>query len=159
MCAIIDINAAAQALGGTPSDAARKFLDSIESKKMKLVIGGAKYNEEIKKNYRIISYFRMGRLRGYVRLVNDEKVDLAAATMIRNNCCVSNDEHIIALAQVSGARLLYSNDTSLGKDFKNPTLVGGTRGRIYTTRRGPKFTQAHKRLLRRNDLCPEDALD
>ena len=157
MCAIIDINAAVEALARTRSEAARRFLGSIGSKKLKLVMGGTKYGTEIKKNRRIVEYLEMARSNGCVRRVDDERVDSAEAKMIRNENCVSDDEHIIALAQVSGARLLYSNDADLGQDFKNSNLVQGTRGRIYTTRRSPKITKAHKKLLRRKDLCPQDA--
>ena len=53
----------------------------------------------------------------------------------------SDDPDIIALAQVSGVRVLVSSDTNLHADFK--LIVGGS---IYQTQR-------HKHLLKK-DLCP-----
>ncbi len=53
----------------------------------------------------------------------------------------SDDPDIVALAQVSGVRLLVSGDGNLHSDFK--TII---KGKIYQTK-------AHRRLLR-EDLCP-----
>jgi hypothetical protein len=44
--------------------------------------------------------------------------------------CKSDDPHIIALAQVSGSRLLCSHDEGLGGDFTNAKLIK-PRGKIY----------------------------
>ena len=57
----------------------------------------------------------------------------------RDGAYVSNDAHVIALAQVSGARLLYSNDSDLQDDFKDKSLIDSPRGRIYTTERGRRL--------------------
>ena len=69
----------------------------------------------------------------------------------------SNDAHVIALAQLSGARLLYTNDGDLQKDFRNKNLVDNPEGKVYSTEaeKNPnkEFRPAHKRLLGRNDLC------
>ena len=63
--------------------------------------------------------------------VNQREIDLAD-----EGRCQSNDPHIIALAQVSGARLLYSNDKALQQDFKNQDLINNPKGKIYTTNEG-----------------------
>ena len=58
----------------------------------------------------------------------------------------SNDEHIIALAIVSGVKVLVSyreGDSDLFTDFKNRQLVGG---KVYTRK-------AHARMLTK-DTCP-----
>ena len=70
-----------------------------------------------------------------------------------DGACQSNDLHVLALAQVSGARLLYSNDLTLHQDFGNGDLINGPRGKIYSTRAGGQIQDSHRRLLRRNDLC------
>ena len=64
--------------------------------------------------------------------------------------CKSNDLHVLALALVSGARLLYTNDTALIDDFGNRDIVARPRGKIYTT---AQVTDAHRRLLAARDLC------
>ena len=64
----------------------------------------------------------------------------------------SNDAHVLALA-ASGARLLYTNDNLLMDDFRNPNIVPGPRGRIYTTKDRKDFRPAHKKLLGMRNLC------
>ena len=55
----------------------------------------------------------------------------------------SNDEHIVALAMVTGAKLLLSKDTDLINDFENPALVGGN-----------VYKQARAKSLLTPDTCP-----
>ena len=64
--------------------------------------------------------------------------------------CVSNDSHVIALAQISAARLLYTNDTDLQKDFKNRHLINKPQGKVYSTKHNPGYGPVHKRLLNTN---------
>lgn len=60
----------------------------------------------------------------------------------------SNDIHIIALARVSGARLLFSRDGALHKDFRNPKIIAAPRGKVYQRNK-----PAHTRLLARAPEC------
>jgi len=57
--------------------------------------------------------------------------------------CESDDPHVIALAQISGARILCSRDKNLHKDFTNSELVNDPRGRIYQN-------SSHAQLFRRH---------
>ena len=59
----------------------------------------------------------------------------------------------IALAQTSGARLPYSDDGDLHRDFKNPALIDNPRGTVYSTLRSDEFTPARRRQLSRRDIC------
>ena len=43
----------------------------------------------------------------------------------------SNDRHILALALASGARLLYTADKPLARDFANPNVIGNPAGEVY----------------------------
>ena len=83
--------------------------------------------------------------------MNREQINDRENHLREEKACKSNDPHIIALAQVSGARLLYSNDKNLRDDFKDTKLVNG--GKIYSTLQDKRFSDAHKRLLARRDLC------
>lgn len=65
----------------------------------------------------------------------------------------SDDPHILALAVVSGARLLYSNDRLLQHDFKNLALINQPRGKVYSTLVNDTFDQAKRRLLRKARPC------
>ena len=80
-------------------------------------------------------------------------VDDHATRLRREGACKSNDLHVLALALVSGARLLYTNDTALINDFGNPGIVARPRGKIYTTAKSTNVTDAHRRLLAARDLC------
>ncbi len=62
----------------------------------------------------------------------------------------SDDSHVLALALVSGARLLFSNDQLLQKDFKNPKIInsGKGRGRVYSTALSKDVSSTHRSLLR-----------
>ena len=92
-------------------------------------------------------------LAGKMRIVNDSEVS-ARTDQIRNEeSCASDDPHVIALAQVSRARLLYSNDRSLQRDFRNKQLIDDPRGSVYSTQKSSEFRPAHKSLLGRRDLC------
>lgn len=45
----------------------------------------------------------------------------------------SDDRHILALALASGARLLYTGDMKLKKDFENPEIIGDPPGVVYAS--------------------------
>jgi len=78
--------------------------------------------------------------KGKIKMVSSQKVE-SEANRLKGNI-KSNDEHIIALAKVSGVNVLVSLDKDLHKDFKK--LIKD--GKVYQKAN-------HKRLLR-NDLCP-----
>ena len=65
-----------------------------------------------------------------------------------------DDPHILAWAQVSGARLLYTNDKCLKDDFKNKSIISHPEGTVSftdkrknNTIRYSRFTRSKKRLL------------
>ncbi|MDD9979746.1 MAG: hypothetical protein OXU81_00025 [Gammaproteobacteria bacterium] len=83
----------------------------------------------------------------------DADVEARAHELRQQHVCVSDDEHVVALALVSGARLLYTNDAALIDDFKNREIVRRPGGKIYTTTRDDRVTAAHRRLLADRTLC------
>ena len=97
-----------------------------------------KMERELKRHSKMRERFDRYRETQKLKLVPPNKVEQA---MNRLHGLQSDDPDIIALAQVSGVKLLVSNDANLHADFK--AIV---RGKIYQT-------NSHKRLLR-NDLCP-----
>lgn len=62
----------------------------------------------------------------------------------------SNDPHVLALAQLGHARLLFTNDQRLEQDFKSKSLIDNPRGRVYHTRNNKSFSKAHRHLLSSN---------
>ena len=84
------------------------------------------------------------RQRGKLKIVSPQDVQEKADEL--KGEIASNDEHIIALAIVSGVKVLVSyreGNRNLFEDFKNRNLV---RGRVYTRK-------THARLLTK-DTCP-----
>ena len=152
MCAIIDANVVAEAFGDVRTPAGQAFRDSVDQGKLRLVVGGELLDE-------LDQYANFRRWRatanqyGRVHTVARGNVDPLTAGLRASQSCVSNDEHVIALARVSGARLLCSNDVRLHRDFKNRDLVDAPRGKVYSTREDTSFTQDHRRLLNGPALC------
>lgn len=162
MCAIIDANVIDEVFGSNPTPAGEKFRDWINKGSGRLICGG-KLLEELKKGKKGSSIKKDSAKRfgewafvaehtGKMKKINDEEVK-TRAEQIQKKSIRSNDPHILALAQASGARLLYSNDKDLHKDFKNRDLISPA-GFIYSTLKSKKFTPARRKLLEKKDLCP-----
>ena len=152
MCAILDANVAHEVRGRNRSPASEGFFEWIDSGKGKLIVGG-KLREELYKAG-IGEWLQQAALAGNVRSVDDREVDEEAQELQNQGSCRSDDHHVIALARVGGARLLYSNDKKLHKDFGNGELIDNPRGKIYTIIEGrEKFVPGKQRLLRETG-CP-----
>ena len=72
-------------------------------------------------------------------------VDAETNKLVANGNCKSDDEHIIALALVSGARILCTTDADLMDDFRDRLLLA-PQGKIYSH-------ASHDLMLRRK--CPK----
>ena len=133
MCLIVDANLAPSVFG-VPTD--REFVPITEwltSKKKdgKLVVGGL-LATELDKISSARRFVRALQQAGRARLIPDHAAT-EEARRIRIGC-VSNDAHIIALARISGARILCSYDKPLQQDFGNVRLISSPRGRVYQRR-------------------------
>ena len=153
MCAIVDANAAHEVFGSSneqPTGAGQGFFRWLSSGKGKLVVGGEKLEKELDR----VPKFRMWAIQAQLsgRLINKDKdrIDQKAKEIKENSRLQSDDPHIIALAQVSGARLLFSNDKDLHEDFKNHNLINKPLGRIYSTVENKSFTEDKRKLLDRH---------
>ena len=73
-------------------------------------------------------------------------VDREEKVVKKLGLCKSNDPHVIAIARVSGARVLCAEDHALEADFKNLSLVPKPKGSIYKN-------VTHSRLLKHNRIC------
>ena len=152
MCAILDANAVGQVFGGDRRGAARAFFEWIDSGRGRLVIGG-RLRRELDLNRTFKEWRLQAVLAGRITLLNDEAVDGRASQLEEDSACRSDDEHVVAVAQLSGARLLYSNDDDLQDDFGDKTLVDLPRGKVYSTRIHEDLTQVHRSLLGNRRLC------
>lgn len=152
MCAIVDNNVANEVFGSRSPEAGKKFLHWLGDRNGRLVVGG-KLLEELKGNSGFREWFQQNELSGRLRQVKRIQVEAEERRVRRKNLCQSDDEHVVALALVSGARLLYTNDADLIKDFKNRQIIANPNGKIYTTAKANRFTSTHRRLLALRNLC------
>ena len=157
MCAIIDANVTFEVFGRKQTEAGVQFRKWLDGDRGRLVVGG-KNLKELRKNGNFKRWFTEERRRGgRVRQIKKEIISERKKALVRDRLLTSNDEHVVALALVSGARLLYSNDRRLKNDFSNIKIIQKPEGKIYTTQYGKKhcgnFTDEHEELLRTENLC------
>lgn len=146
MCAIVDTNVSHEVFGSDRSPRGQLLYDWLTRRRTgKLVVGG-QLRRELLENCRIRTWLQQALVAGRAKAVCDSQVDTMAESLRTGKDCKSDDEHVIALARISGARLLFTDDHNLERDFKNRKLVSGPGGKIY------KSTD-HKRLLTQRDLC------
>ncbi len=79
---------------------------------------------------------------------DDGDVDKEEKAVVKMSACRSDDPHVIALARVSGARVVCTEDQALQTDFKNRDLVPAPKGKIYKNAN-------HAHVLGHNSLCRE----
>lgn len=151
MCAILDANVTAEVFGHTKTPAGQKFREWLNSGHSSLVMGGKLADELTHEGFRAWSATAIQY--GKLQLVDRAEVEERVTELHSSNACTSDDEHVIALAQLSGARLLFSNDTDLHFDFKSKNLIDEPRGKIYSTNQSKDFTPGQKRLLADKTLC------
>ena len=152
MCAILDANVVGQVFGADRPAAGQVFFAWIDSGRGRLVVGG-RLRQELDRNDAFRQWRLQAVLAGRITLLNDEAVDNRAGRIEEQNACRSDDEHVIAVAQLGGARLLYSNDRSLQADFKDKRLIDDPRGKVYSTLSHGDATADHRRLLASRKLC------
>jgi len=132
VCAILDNNVVHQVFGTNCPAAGKEFFKWINSGSGQLVVGG-KLSKELK-DQRFKNWFGEAIKSGRAKRFNDQEINDRTARLAESGTCKSDDPHIIALAQVSQARLLYSNDHDLQQDFTNKALIDKPRGKVYSTR-------------------------
>lgn len=151
MCAILDANVAGEVFGKTRPTAGLKFFEWMDHGPGRLVLGGHLRDELVKTSAQ--EWVKQALLAGRIRNVSDTKVHARTDALRNSEECMSNDPHVIALAQISRARLLYTNDVRLHQDFNNKQLIDNPRGKVYSTRQHKDFRKNHRSLLQRRDLC------
>ena len=131
MCAIVDNNVRDQVFGAnSQSPAGRFFLEWLSQGRGKLVIGG-QLLRELNDYGDFKRWLRTALARNTALAVADDRVDAETETLRARGDCTSDDEHILALARISGARLLFTNDQALQQDFTNRAIIRNPRGKIY----------------------------
>jgi hypothetical protein len=157
MCVIIDANLAGKVFA-TPCDGDFKPLWDwvFDKRKQGCVVFGGHLAEELCRIRRVreggaralSELKRAGRAHEIPRepVEQEERVVRSLRTASGKRLCKSNDPHVVALARLSGARVLCSADKTLHADFKNLMLVPRPKGRIYQNAK-------HASVLRHDTGC------
>lgn len=155
MCAIVDANVAHEVFGPNPSPAGDGFFQWIIKGRGRLVAGGKMLEELERSSGEFRQWASQAVQAGTMTIVGESELESQTEQVEAVGGYQSDDPHVLALAQASGARLLYSNDAELHGDFTNRRLISSPRGRVYSTRVNQDFTRSHRRLLQRKDLCAD----
>lgn len=132
---IIDANVAGECV--TRSVDAAPIMDALVTGKVTCVTGQRHKTEMLACAFR--SLYRQLVLAGRMTEHAAAEIDAVENRLPKN--LASNDGHIIALAIVSGARVLFSRDQPLHTDFTDAALINNPRGRVYQN-------NTHRHLLR-----------
>lgn len=153
MCAIVDANAAHLVFGSNPSAAGRALRDQLDSGKGRLVSGG-KHLEELQGSGDGFREWASQAVQSGVLEILNEQVATARTEELRDSANLeSDDPHVIALAQLSRARLLFTNDQPLIHDFKKKAIVDEPRGKVVPEPESRRLSKSQRRLIARKDLC------
>ena len=104
MCAILDNDVRHQVFGDSQTEAGKFFLDWLTSKKKRgvLVVGG-KLLQELADSPKFNEWLQEAQQAGRTRRISDQEVNNETENLRKQKICQSNDEHVLALARVSGA--------------------------------------------------------
>lgn len=149
MCAIVDANRWHEVFSGQRPPAGEAFRRWLSSKRGFAVLGG-RLRREIANGQKRKRQVQALVQNGMLVPIPDAEVDDEAERIKRIGGFRSDDPHILALAKVSGARLLYSNDGDLQNDFKNAKLLED--GKVYSTRETSRHTPGQREMLKQH-LC------
>ena len=156
MCAILDVNTVGDVFGLNSTVAGRMFFDWIDSGGGCLVVGG-KLMEELGANSLFSRWAAQARRMGRLRIVSKPAVNERTDEIVAQSVCRSNDEHIIALAQLGNVRLLYTDDRALTDDFTDRDLISNPRGRVYPHRGTSRNADRRRREVLRTTVCVRDS--
>ena len=155
MCAIVDNDVAGEVFGDGDSPAGQGFFNWLNGGRGRLVVGG-KLLDELAESRNFREWASTATLFGRMTTLNRNDVEERTRTIEDEAMHSSNDPHVLALAQLGHARLLFTNDQRLEQDFKSKSLIDSPRGRVYHTRgiHAPNdnkgFSKTHRRLLSSN---------
>lgn len=128
MCLIIDVNVAADVLV-TAKNQYGSISKGLTNGSLRLVYGGELFREYQQVSHVMKILLILDRS-GVAIKFSDELVDLETE-VVKKIGTLSNDQHVIALARVSNARILITNDKLLQTDFLNKNLIKSPRGSVY----------------------------
>jgi hypothetical protein len=112
--------------------------------KARLCYGGSVMLAEYAKSTDVLKLVSALDRAGRAQKWPDSAVDTEAAKIKAKGQLTSNDEHVLGLGVISGARVLCTQDAALIADWKNPSIINNPRGSVFSK-------SSHLSLLQR--LC------
>jgi predicted nucleic acid-binding protein len=129
MCLIVDVNLIHRIFPRPTSDF-RPIHKAIYAGRATIVYGGY-ITEEYRRTAAFARLLKVLDSQGRARHIDDNRVIVRTAKILKAGILRSDDPHILALAQISGARLLCSHDNPLAADFTNHKIISNPRGKVY----------------------------
>lgn len=149
-CLIVDTNMM-HWLTDTGNEVSQIVIDLLKRQKGKLYIGG-KLKSEIPSGLQ--PWLAEGIRAGWIVNVPDGEVNQEESRLVDRHVLESNGYHIVALARVSGARVLISCDQALRQDFRNRSLISQPPGKLLPF--NANITRVRK-FLQQQRLCTRNA--
>lgn len=145
MCIIVDACVVGLVFGDPASLDGESIFNWLMSPQGRLASGG-QLKAELYRHARARDWYVRAFRNGKIRETNDQELTEAARQVRVAGHARSNDLHVLAVALTSNARLLFTSDAVLMRDFKNHRIISGPRGKVYATIRNAN-------LLRRVTPC------
>lgn len=130
MCVILDTNAIGDVFSDPAPDRYAPLIRWL-FRGDGVVVAGGRVLREITRNERAASRLRELQRTNRCVILRDAAIDAESRRLAGLVC--SNDAHVVALAIVSGARLLVSEDEALRSDFCSARIVTRPRGKVYSS--------------------------
>ena len=165
MCAIVDANKFGDFMSRAPNKTARRFQKWIRGENGGVLVypeiepldkapGDDARQAAIEDMERLIQEYRkspnmLALLDRYASMGKARRVKLSEVANKHPETAQarSNDRHVLAMALASGARLLYTGDGKLIRDFEDSRIIENPPGEVYSS---PK----HRDRLR-PDICKQ----
>lgn len=143
MTVIVDANCTGLAFSTPPHEDFQPIVEALTSNTLKLVIGGKTLKKEYAANKVALRFWKALDRAGRSKNIDDSAVDNEEEALKLIDILKSDDPHVLALARISGTRLLCSHDQNLHDDFRNKSLIDKPRGSVYQN-------SSHKHLIRKH---------
>jgi hypothetical protein len=136
MCVIVDVNVAPRVLLRTDDHDFAPVSARIigRSREPLILVYGGGLLEEYRHSRAILRLLAILDRNGRAKQHSTLEIQAAEKELRDHGDCVSNDLHILALARISGTRLLVSLDQDLHQDFKSAKVLSKPRGKVYQNR-------------------------
>ena len=130
LCIIVDANVGHTMFSRQPTEAGRTVRDWIKKGSGRLIFGGQNAAELFHTNAAkkwVHEAWRAGK----ARQVRSEAIEHERSLLEHIAAVSCNDAHVLALARASGARVLFTEDNNLIRDFKDTTIIPKPRGWVF----------------------------